>query len=94
MEKFKQLSEEESKNVSAITTKVYDIISKKVMNEMKPCNKNNPTYLGGVKFFFMENENGAFLVWDKNVDEWDENKIMEDINNLEHYINKLRGLVD
>lgn len=94
MENFKALTEEESKQVSPIISKIYDAISKKVVNEMKPCNKNNPTNFGGVNFFFSERPDKTYLVWDKHSDEWDEKAIMEDINNLEYYIAKLRGLID
>lgn len=94
MEKFKPLTEEESKEVSPIVTQIYDIISKKVVNEMKPCDKNNPTYLGDIKFYFMTNGHDSYLVWDKHVNEWDEKRIKEDILALEQYIARLRGLIE
>jgi hypothetical protein len=94
MEKFKPLTEDESKDLSPMITKIYDIISKKVMNEMKPCDKNNPTYLGGVKFFFAYKDNEPYLMWDTHANEWDETKIMEDIEKIEYDIMRMRGLID
>jgi gentisate 1,2-dioxygenase len=94
MEKFKPLSEEESKNASPITSKVYDALSKKAMHEMRRVDRSNPAFFGGVKFFFMETENGPYLVWDTHVNDWNETKIKEDIDALEYQIAKSKGLID
>lgn len=93
MSNFKKLTEEESKKVSAIKPKIYDAMAQKQMNEMQPCNKNNPATYGGVNFFFSHSEDGSYVVWDKHVNEWDEKAIMRDINEQEYYIARLRGLV-
>lgn len=94
MEKFKALTEEESKQLSGMTAKIYDALSKKAMYEMKRVDRNNPAFFGGVKFFFMESEKGPYLVWDTHVSEWNETKIKEDIDILEYQIAKSKGLID
>jgi len=93
MKKLKPLSEEESKELSPLTTKIVDALFQKSMCEMRQVNKNNPVYLGGVKFYFMESENGPHLVWDTHISEWNEKEIKEDIDNIEYQIAKERGLI-
>jgi len=94
MSTFKTLTEEESKKVSAIKPKIYEAVAAKQMNEMVPCDKNNPANYGGVNFFFYHDSNGSYIMWDKHVNEWNEKAIMRDIYEQEHYIAKLKGLVD
>ena len=94
MKTFKKVSEEESKKTSAIKEKIYDAMSKKAINEMVACDKNNPANYGGVNFFFGHEGDQPYLIWDKPVEEWDEKAIMRDIDAQEYYIAKLRGFVD
>jgi len=90
---FKTLTEKESKVASAIKLKIYDAIVKKQMNEMIPCDKNNPANYGEVNFFLVNGEDGSYIVWDKHSKEWDEKAIMHDIYEQEYYIARRRALI-
>lgn len=91
---FKKLSTEESKEMSALKEKIYDAMSKKAINEMVACDKNNPARYGGVSFFFSSSSDGSYLVWDTPVNEWNETEIMKDIDEQERYVARLRGFVE
>lgn len=92
--KIKTVDKEEVQEVSGMRDAIIDAITKKAMYEMKECNESNPVYLGGVKFYFTQTANGPYLVYDKHPKEWNEQKIKEDINDMEHYFLKLRGMVE
>lgn len=94
MRKIKPLTEQEREEVSGMRDTIIDAITKKAMYEMKECNENNPAYLGGVKFYFTQTPEGPYLVYDKHPKEWNEQKIKEDIDDMEYYFLKLRGMVE
>ena len=95
MANIKPLTKEQSEELSPITDAVVNALTKKAMYEMRQCNRDNPTTLGGVTFYFDQTSpKGPYLVWNKHPREWNETLIKEDVDNLEHHFLKLRGLVE
>lgn len=81
-----------------LLSRIKSLLCKKTLYESKPQDEKNKTGLGNVNFWF-QIQNGTadpitglggnlFLIFDKDVSDWDELKIIDDIESWEYTVVK------
>lgn len=84
---------DDMKQVSPIIKSVYMLLCEKAMFEMKEQNEMNKTVLGGVGFFFKNDNTQQYICYDKHPNNWNEQKIMEDLEEYRKHILKTKGIL-
>lgn len=72
--------------LQALSDHIAFFLSRKAMVEYRKQDIKNPTLLAGIKFWFQidPNNGSTILCYDKHPTEWDVDKIMKEISELEH----------
>lgn len=82
-------------NKEELLKEIQLLIFNKAKMDNKKLDKEYKTSLGLVRFWYQaDKQNNYYLIFDQKIDNWDVQKIKDDMNNLQHeYYQKFNALL-